>query len=151
MLLAIAGVGMGTIFPVTTVAVQNAVEPHQLGTATASFNFFRSLGSAILVAVFGAIFLGGLGLGGRAIGSLDALVAAAAANGTAVAPVFSYVFGAAAAILAGGFLCFAAMRNCAAQGALIAATALRRGCGLRTAATTAASSAGRAAGTGTAR
>ena len=70
-LLALSGLGLGTIFPVTTVAIQNAVEPHQLGTATASFNFFRSLGSAILVAVFGAIFLGGLGFGGRPIGSLD--------------------------------------------------------------------------------
>ncbi|MEJ0012148.1 MAG: MDR family MFS transporter [Bauldia sp.] len=115
-LLAIAGIGMGTIFPTTTVAVQNAVEPHQLGTATASFNFFRSLGSAILVAVFGAIFLGGLGLGGTAIGSLDQLVAAAAANGTAVAPVFQYVFGAAAAVLVLGFFCFAAMKELPLRG-----------------------------------
>jgi MFS family permease len=115
-LLAIAGVGLGTIFPVTTVAVQNAVEPHQLGTATASFNFFRSLGSAILVAVFGAIFLGGLGLGGTAIGSLDQLVAKAAANGTAVAPVFQYVFGAAAAVLVLGFVCFAAMKELPLKG-----------------------------------
>lgn len=115
-LLAIAGVGMGTIFPVTTVSVQNAVEPHQLGTTTASFNFFRSLGSAILVAVFGAIFLGGLGLGGTAIGSLDQLVAQAAANGTAVAPVFQYVFGAAAAVLVVGFLCFAAMKELPLRG-----------------------------------
>ncbi len=115
-LLAIAGVGMGTIFPTTTVAVQNAVEPHQLGTATASFNFFRSLGSAILVAVFGAIFLGGLGLGGTPIGSLDQLVAQAAANGTAVAPVFQYVFGAAAAVLVVGFFCFAAMKELPLRG-----------------------------------
>src|SRR5690606_22260396 len=74
-LLTIAGLGMGTIYPVSTVAVQNAVQPHQLGTATAAFNFFRSLGSAILVAVFGAIFIGSLGVGGKSIGSLDALVA----------------------------------------------------------------------------
>ncbi|MCR4281553.1 MAG: MFS transporter, partial [Bauldia sp.] len=86
-LLALTGLGLGTIFPVTTVAVQNAVEPHQLGTATASFNFFRSLGSAIFVAGFGAIFLGGLGLSGRPIGSLDALVEQAAAHGKAIAPV----------------------------------------------------------------
>jgi EmrB/QacA subfamily drug resistance transporter len=110
-LLTLIGLGLGTVFPVSTVAVQNAVQPHQLGTATASFNFFRSLGSAILVAAFGAIFLGGLGLSGAAIGSLDALVAQAAANGTAVGPVFSYVFGAAAATLAIGFLCFAAMKE----------------------------------------
>ena len=52
-LLALTGAGLGTAFPVATVAVQNAVEPHQLGTTTATFNFFRSLGSAILVAASG--------------------------------------------------------------------------------------------------
>jgi MFS family permease len=110
-LLAFTGLGLGTVFPVTTVAVQNAVEPHQLGTATASFNFFRSLGSAILVAVFGSIFLGGLGVGGKAIGSLAALVEEAAAQGKAVAPVFGYVFGAGAVTLAVGLLCFIAMEE----------------------------------------
>ena len=110
-LLVVVGLGLGTIFPVTTVAVQNAVQPHQLGTATASFNFFRSLGSAIAVAAFGAIFLGGLGVVGKPIGSLDALVAQAAANGTPVAPVFGYVFGAAAVTLAIGLLCFLAMEE----------------------------------------
>jgi len=110
-LLAIGGTGLGTAFPVATISIQNAVEPHQLGTATASFNFFRSLGSAIFVAAFGAIFIGGLGIGGQAIGSLDALVAAAAHQGTAIGSVFRYVFGAAAVTLAVGFLCIAAMRE----------------------------------------
>lgn len=110
-LLALTGLGLGTIFPVTTVAVQNAVEPHQLGTATASFNFFRSLGSAIFVAGFGAIFLGGLGLSGRPIGSLDALVEQAAAHGKAIAPVFGYVFGAGVVTLAIGLVCFIAMEE----------------------------------------
>ena len=108
-LLAITGLGLGTVFPVTTVAVQNAVEPHQLGTATASFNFFRSLGSAIFVAGFGSLFLGLLGLSGRPIGSLDALVADAAASGTPIAPVFGWVFGAGAVTLALGYLCVLAM------------------------------------------
>ncbi|MEX0985246.1 MAG: MDR family MFS transporter [Actinomycetota bacterium] len=110
-LLALAGGGIGTIFPVTTVAVQNAVEPHQLGTATASFNFFRSLGSAILVAVFGAIFLGGLGLGGTKIGSLDRLVEEAARNGTPIEPVFGMIFLAATVMLAIGFLFYLAMEE----------------------------------------
>ncbi len=110
-LLAVAGVGMGTIFPVTTVAIQNAVEPHQLGTATATFNFFRSLGSAILVAVFGAIFLSGLGLGGEQLGSLQQLVAEAAKHGTPVGPVFRMIFGAAAATLAVGLAFFLAMEE----------------------------------------
>ncbi len=63
-LLAAIGLGLGTVLPVTTVAIQNAVELHQLGTATASMNFFRSLGGAILVAAFGAILLGGIGAAG---------------------------------------------------------------------------------------
>ena len=33
--------------------------PHQLGSATANFNFFRQLTGALAVAVFGAIVLGG--------------------------------------------------------------------------------------------
>ena len=111
LLLAATGIGLGTIFPVTTVGVQNAVEPHQLGTTTAAFNFFRSLGSAILVAVFGAIFLGFLNVGGRPLVSLDALIAEAAKNGTAIGPVFGYVFGTAAVTLTIGFLCFLAMEE----------------------------------------
>ena len=110
-LLAIAGLGMGTIFPVTTIAVQNAVEPHQQGTATASFNFFRSLGSAIAVAAFGAILLGMLGIGGGSIGSLDALVAQATADGRPIAPVFGVLFGVSAATLAIGLLCLLAMEE----------------------------------------
>ena len=111
LLLAATGIGLGTIFPVTTVGVQNAVEPHQLGTTTAAFNFFRSLGSAILVAVFGAIFLGFLNVAGRPLVSLDALIAEAAKNGTAIGPVFGYVFGTAAVTLTIGFLCFLAMEE----------------------------------------
>lgn len=105
-LLACTGLGIGTVFPVTTVAIQNAVEPHQLGTATATFNFFRSLGSAILVAGAGALFLGGLGLGGDNIGSIQALLAEAAKNGTPIAPVFGTIFGAAAVTLSVGFVIF---------------------------------------------
>jgi EmrB/QacA subfamily drug resistance transporter len=111
LLLAATGIGLGTIFPVTTVGVQNAVEPHQLGTTTAAFNFFRSLGSAILVAVFGAIFLGFLNVAGRPLVSIDALIAEAAKNGTAIGPVFGYVFGTAAVTLTIGFLCFLAMEE----------------------------------------
>ena len=47
--------GLGTLLPVATVSIQNAVVLHQLGTATAVANFFRQLGGALIVAVFGAI------------------------------------------------------------------------------------------------
>jgi EmrB/QacA subfamily drug resistance transporter len=110
-LLVFAGLGMGTIFPVTTIAVQNAVEPHQLGTATASFNFFRSLGGAIAVAVFGAILLRMLGATGGGAASLDALVAQAADRGMPIAPVFSVLFWLSAATLVIGFFCLLAMEE----------------------------------------
>src|SRR5262249_32611572 len=45
--LGLVGTGIGSLFPVTTVSVQNAVLPYQLGTATGAMNFFRSLGGAI--------------------------------------------------------------------------------------------------------
>ena len=46
-LLALVSIGMGTMLPVTTVAVQNAVAPHELGTTTAAIGFFRQLGGAL--------------------------------------------------------------------------------------------------------
>ena len=48
-------VGLGTVFPITTVAIQNSVNPHQMGTATGVMGFFRSLGGALIVALFGAV------------------------------------------------------------------------------------------------
>ena len=44
-----------------TIALQNAVERHDLGIATASANLVRALGGAVGVALFGALFAGGLG------------------------------------------------------------------------------------------
>lgn len=53
--LAVISIGLGTVLPTTTVAIQNAVELHQLGTATGTMNFFRQLASAVTVAIFGAL------------------------------------------------------------------------------------------------
>lgn len=63
-LFALYGFGIGTIFPTTTVSVQNAVARHDLGAATALLAFMRSLGSTAGVAVLGAVVLGA-GLGGE--------------------------------------------------------------------------------------
>jgi EmrB/QacA subfamily drug resistance transporter len=82
-------VGVGTLFPVTTVATQNAVEPYNLGTATATMNFFRQLGGAVIVAIFGAIALGGVS--GRGL-TLEGL----AGSGVDVSGTFQLVFAAAA-------------------------------------------------------
>ena len=55
LLMAGLSIGLGTVFPITTVAIQNAVSPHQMGTATGVMGFFRSLGGALVVSLFGAV------------------------------------------------------------------------------------------------
>ncbi len=87
--LAIISLGLGSLLPVATVSIQNAVEPHQLGTATATANFFRQIGGALIVAVFGAIVLGGVGAGVTA----ETLRADSADRAT-MEYLFSYVFAA---------------------------------------------------------
>jgi sugar phosphate permease len=60
------GLGSGTTFPVATVSVQNAVDQAHLGVATGVLTFLRSLGSALGVAILGAVALGyGLPLAGE--------------------------------------------------------------------------------------
>jgi MFS family permease len=58
--MAVFGLGFGMVTQVLVLAIQNSVEQRDLGIATASANFFRALGGAIGVAVFGAIFTGEL-------------------------------------------------------------------------------------------
>jgi EmrB/QacA subfamily drug resistance transporter len=53
----VAGLGMGMVQPVYTVAVQNSAPRQHMGTATASSQFFRSIGSTTGVAMFGSILL----------------------------------------------------------------------------------------------
>jgi EmrB/QacA subfamily drug resistance transporter len=55
--LVLIGFGMGLTFPVTTVSVQNGVDPMHLGVATGMMIFLRSLGSALGVALLGALAL----------------------------------------------------------------------------------------------
>jgi MFS family permease len=55
------GLGIGTVLPVTTVMVQNAVPLDELGTATGVMNFFRSLAGAVGVAGLGAVVAGAAG------------------------------------------------------------------------------------------
>ncbi len=51
----VLGLGIGLVMPVLTLAVQNAVERKNLGTATSNVTFFRSIGSSLGAAVFGAV------------------------------------------------------------------------------------------------
>ena len=89
----------------STILMQNAVKPHQLGTATGALNFFRTLGGAIIVAIFGAIVLGG-GNGSKAV-TLEGL---ATAHGN-LAPAFHWVFIAAAVCLAIALVCLLAVEE----------------------------------------
>ena len=52
----IVGLGLGLVMQILVVAVQNAVPHSQLGTATATATFFRTIGGAFGVAVLGAVF-----------------------------------------------------------------------------------------------
>lgn len=101
--LALVGVGVGSVFPLSTVCIQNSVQPHQMGTATGVMNFFRALCASLVVAIMGAIMLAGFGVvAGRGQGA-EALIAAGTSAGAA-AEVFRWVFAAAAAFLAIGLL-----------------------------------------------
>ncbi|MBI6045934.1 MFS transporter, partial [Clostridium perfringens] len=57
----VLGAGLGMVMQVLVLAVQNAVEHRDLGTATSAATFFRSMGGALGVAVFGAILSDRLG------------------------------------------------------------------------------------------
>lgn len=56
----ILGLGMGVAMPVLNLAIQNEVEQKDLGVATSSSQLFRSLGSTIGTAVFGAMLTAGI-------------------------------------------------------------------------------------------
>jgi EmrB/QacA subfamily drug resistance transporter len=49
------GFGSASVFTTTSIASQNAVEFHDLGVATATVMFFRSLGGSFGLAIFGSI------------------------------------------------------------------------------------------------
>jgi len=104
-LLTIAGTGLGPMYPISTVVIQNVVAPHHTGTATGTLNFFRQLGGAFIVAAFGAIVLGALGNAGDAA-ALETLAGVNRA-GVDFAATFRWVFVAAAAFL--GLACLAMM------------------------------------------
>src|SRR5678810_1052726 len=53
----VAGLGMGLLQPVYTIAVQNVAPRERMGTATSSTIFFRSIGSTVGVAAFGSVML----------------------------------------------------------------------------------------------
>lgn len=51
----VLGLGLGLVMQVLVIAVQNAVDYRNLGTATSGATFFRSIGGSFGTAIFGAI------------------------------------------------------------------------------------------------
>ncbi|MCK0197597.1 MFS transporter [Ancylobacter sp. 6x-1] len=100
-LLGVAGIGLGTVLPVSTVAIQNAVPLAQIGTATAAMNFFRSLGGAVLTAGFGALVIG---MAGGQSGGLGERLLLHHGDDRMLATAFQWVFGAAALALVGALI-----------------------------------------------
>jgi EmrB/QacA subfamily drug resistance transporter len=54
--MAILGLGIGAVMQVLVLAIQNAVEHRDLGSATSAANFFRTIGGTFGTAMFGAVF-----------------------------------------------------------------------------------------------
>ena len=97
-LLAALSTGLGTMLPVTTTALQNAVPRHEMGTTMALLNFLRQLGSAFAVAAFGTILIS---LSGAPRGAAhDLLLRAANQNVAGLSHGFDLLFLIAGASLA---------------------------------------------------
>jgi MFS family permease len=54
--MSVVGVGIGLVMQVLVLVVQNDVAPRDIGVATSTATFFRSVGGSFGVAIFGAIF-----------------------------------------------------------------------------------------------
>ncbi len=59
----VVGVGIGLVMQVLVLVVQNDATPENLGVATSTATFFRSVGGSFGVAIFGAIFASRLATG----------------------------------------------------------------------------------------
>src|SRR5260370_27484005 len=90
--LMLIGFGAGTVYPVATVSIQNAVPAHQVGTATGAMNFFRALASTLAVAIMGAILLAALGATPERGTGVELLVQTPRAAGVDIAAVFRWLF-----------------------------------------------------------
>jgi EmrB/QacA subfamily drug resistance transporter len=89
----VIGLGMGCVMQVLVLAIQNSVAYADLGVGTSSNTFFRSMGSAIGVAVFGALvtnmlssYIGAHLPAGAARGRLAAALSTGQSGGRASLP-----------------------------------------------------------------
>jgi MFS family permease len=97
-MLALFSIGLGMIFPVSLVSIQNAVPRPQVGTVTGAMNFFRALVSSFTVAAFTTVLLMSLGPNLTIAGEHAQATQAIAREEMITA--FRYVFESAAALLA---------------------------------------------------
>ena len=107
-LLVLIGLGFGQVAPLSTVAMQNAVPPHQFGTAIGTQTFSRNLIGTMLVAVFAAI-VAGAGLGAGSAGPLAGTTPGF--GNAALGTGFSRIFLAAAATMSLSWLCLCLMEE----------------------------------------
>jgi len=98
-IMSLVGIAVGTVYPVCTISIQNAVPNHQVGVAMGAMNFFRALASAFAVAIMGAILLAGLGVTLERGGSAATVAASMAGAEFDFAAVFRWVFVAGEAFL----------------------------------------------------
>jgi EmrB/QacA subfamily drug resistance transporter len=108
-LLAGVGSGLGTVFPISTVCMQNAVARPQMGIATGAANFFRALFSSLVVAALGAVVLGVIG--GVSFEGAGLTDIAALAPAKDIERAFSFVFLACAAVVSLGIAFLIAMEE----------------------------------------
>ncbi len=137
-LIFLLGIGSGLVLPILTMALQNAVDPADLGAATATSIFFRTLGGAFGVTLAGTIMNwrvqaalpGGLGANGAAIRDLltsDAASAGAAMSARDHAIIGAYQHGLssvylmAACFAVAAFLCVRFLPERPLRGAMIKA------------------------------
>jgi EmrB/QacA subfamily drug resistance transporter len=80
--MALMGLGIGPMLSGLTVAVQNAVEPAYIGTATSKITFFRQVGGSVALAVAGTAYASHV----RADAPVHGLVSASASATATVIP-----------------------------------------------------------------
>ena len=79
--MALAGISCGILSPTLMLAIQNAVDPNQLGVATSLAMFLRTIGYSVGVSIMGAVLAEGLAVRlGSSVGDPDSLLVAGAAS-----------------------------------------------------------------------
>jgi MFS transporter len=86
----VVGVGIGLVMQVLVLVVQNDAPPRDVGVATSTATFFRSMGGSLGVALFGAVFASRLA---RELAALPAAVAARFSGGVNISPAQVHALG----------------------------------------------------------